>query len=71
MKTYHVEDLRNVAIIGGAGSGKSTLAEALAFESKLIDRKGSVDAGNSLSDNTELEQHQKRSIYPTVLFIES
>ena len=70
MKTYQVKDLRNVAIIGGAGAGKSTLAEALAYESKLIDRKGSVDAGNSLSDNTELEQQQKRSIYPTVLFTE-
>ena len=38
MKTYQVKDLRNVAIVGGAGAGKSTLAEALAFESKLIDR---------------------------------
>ena len=70
MKTYQTQNLRNVAIVGGTGSGKTTLAEAFAFEGKLIDRKGSVEAGNTLSDNTELEQAQGRSLYPAVIYTE-
>ena len=70
MKTYQTQNLRNVAIVGGTGSGKTTLAEALAFESKLIDRKGTVEAGNTLSDNTELEQAQGRSLYPAAIYAE-
>ena len=70
MKTYQTQNLRNVAIVGGTGSGKTTLAEAFAFESKLIDRKGTVEAGNTLSDNTEIEQEQGRSIFPSVIYTE-
>ncbi len=70
MKTYQTQNLRNVAIVGGTGSGKTTLAEAFAFEGKLIDRKGTVEAGNTLSDNTELEQAQGRSLYPAVIYTE-
>ncbi|MBR5829922.1 MAG: elongation factor G, partial [Tidjanibacter sp.] len=70
MKTYQTQNLRNVAIVGGTGSGKTTLAEAFAFESKLIDRKGTVEAGNTLSDSTDLEQAQGRSLYPAVIYTE-
>ena len=70
MKTYQTQNLRNVAIVGGTGSGKTTLAEAFAFESKLIDRKGTVEAGTTLSDNTELEHAQGRSLYPAVIYTE-
>ena len=70
MKTYKTNDIKNVVLLGAPGSGKTTLAEAMAFEGKVIERRGSVENDNTLSDNTDLEHQYKRSIYPTLLFTE-
>ncbi len=70
MKTYKTSDIKNVVLLGAPGSGKTTLAEAMAFEGKVIDRRGSIENDNTLSDNTDLEHLYKRSIYPTILFTE-
>lgn len=42
----------------------------MAFEGKVIDRRGSIEANNTLSDNTDIEHEYKRSIYSTILFTE-
>lgn len=70
MKTYKTNEIKNIVLIGAPGSGKTTLAEAMAFEGKVIDRRGSIEAENTLSDNTDLEHEYKRSIYSTILFTE-
>ncbi len=70
MKTYPTNEIKNIVLIGAPGSGKTTLAEAMAFEGKVIDRRGSVESDNTLSDNTELEHIYKRSIFSTILFTE-
>lgn len=70
MKNYQTSEIRDIVLIGSPGSGKTTLAESMAFEGKVIDRRGSIEANNTLSDNTELEQTQKRSIYATALYTE-
>lgn len=70
MKTYTTQDIKNVVLIGAPGCGKTTLAEAMAFEGKVIDRRGSIETDNTLSDNTDLEHLYKRSIYSTILFTE-
>ena len=53
-----------------SGTGKTTLAEAMAYEGKVIDRRGSIETNNTLSDNTDIEHEYKRSIYSTILFTE-
>ena len=70
MKNYSAKEIKNIVLIGAPGSGKTTLAEAMAFEGKVIDRRGSVETNNTLSDNTEIEHEYKRSIYATTLFTE-
>ena len=70
MKDYSTKDIRNVALLGAAKSGKTTLAEAMLFEGKVIDRRGSVEDKNTLSDNDELEKLNQRSIYATPLYAE-
>ncbi len=42
----------------------------MAYEGKVIDRRGSVETNNTLSDNTDIEHEYKRSIYSTILFTE-
>ncbi|MBR6346872.1 MAG: GTP-binding protein, partial [Bacteroidales bacterium] len=70
MKTYHTKDIRNVALIGASHSGKTTLSEAMLFEGKVIDRRGSVEDKNTVSDNTEFEQTNQKSINATPLYAE-
>ena len=70
MKAYSTQNIRNVVLLGSSKSGKTTLSEAMLFEGKVIDRRGTVEAGNTVSDNSEIEQTNQRSIYSTPLYAE-
>ena len=70
MKTYQTKNIRNVVLIGSSRSGKTTLSEAMLFEGKVIDRRGSVEDKNTVSDNTEFEQTNQKSINATPLYAE-
>ncbi len=70
MKTYPTNEIKNVVLLGASGSGKTTLAEAMAFDGKVIERRGSVETDSTLSDFTDIEHIYKRSIYSTLLFAE-
>ena len=70
MKNYSAKEIKNIVLIGAPGSGKTTLAEAMAYEGKVIDRRGSIENNNTISDNTDIEHEYKRSIYSTTLFTE-
>ena len=70
MKEYQTKDIRNVVLLGATKSGKTTLAESMLYEGKVIDRRGSIEDQNTLSDNDELEKLNQRSIYATPLYAE-
>ena len=70
MKNYQTSEIKNVVLLGAPGSGKTTFAEAMAFEGKVIDRRGSIENENTLSDNMDLEHSNRRSIYSTILYTE-
>ncbi|MBP9998128.1 MAG: elongation factor G [Bacteroidales bacterium] len=70
MKEYSTKDIRNVVLLGATKSGKTTLAEAMLYEGKVIERRGSVEDKNTVSDYNELEKLNQRSIYETPLYAE-
>ncbi len=70
MKAYSTKNIRNVVLLGSTKSGKTTLSEAMLYEGKVIDRRGTVEGKNTVSDNAEIEQMNQRSIYATPLYAE-
>jgi elongation factor G len=70
MKVYQSNEIKNVALIGGAKSGKTTLAEAMLFEGKVINRKGSVDDKNTVSDYRDIELAKQNSVQTTLMYTE-
>ncbi len=60
--TYHLTDIRNVALAGHGASGKTSLADALLFTAGATIRKGSVDDGTSALDVDEEEKRRHFTI---------
>jgi elongation factor G len=58
VKVFPPEKIRNIALVGHSGSGKTTLAEALLFRAGAIDRIGTVEAGNTVTDY-DPEEHER------------
>ncbi|MDR0437636.1 MAG: elongation factor G [Bacteroidales bacterium] len=71
MKIYQTNEIRNIALIGGAKSGKTTLAEAMAFEGGVVSRRGTIDDKNTISDYREIELDRKNSVVASMLYAES
>ncbi|MDD3947799.1 MAG: elongation factor G [Clostridia bacterium] len=59
MAEFHIDKIRNIALIGHSGEGKTSLMEAILFVTKAIDRLGKVDEGTSVSDydQEEISRH--------------
>lgn len=60
--TYHIADIRNLALTGHGASGKTSLADALLFTAGAITRKGSPDDGTSALDTDDEEKRRHFTI---------
>jgi elongation factor G len=70
MKVYDDKHIKNVAFVGAHSSGKTTLAETMLFEAGLLNRRGTIEQKNTVSDYHEIEQERSTSIYATPLHTE-
>ncbi|HEX8203530.1 MAG TPA: elongation factor G, partial [Isosphaeraceae bacterium] len=68
--SYHIKDIRNVALAGHGASAKTSLADALLFAAGATDRRGSVDDGTSNSDVDEEEKRRHITIDCHLLHLE-
>ncbi|MCJ7757700.1 MAG: GTP-binding protein, partial [Gillisia sp.] len=70
MKIYDDKHIKNVVLGGAHNSGKTTLAETMLFEAGLTNRRGTVEAKNTISDYHEIEHEKGNSVYATPLHTE-
>ena len=70
MKIYDDKHIKNIVLLGSAKSGKTTLAETMLFEGGLINRRGTVEDQNTVSDYHEVEHERGNSVYATTLHTE-
>jgi len=70
MKTYNADKIRNVALLGHSSCGKTTITEALLLNTKVTNRMGKVEDGNTVSDFDKEEKERQVSIGTSVIPIE-
>jgi elongation factor G len=70
MKTYQTDQIKNIALLGNSGSGKTTLGEAMLYNGGVIERRGTVEGRNTVSDYRPIEHENGNSIFSTVLYTE-
>lgn len=70
MKTYQTDQIKNIALLGNSGSGKTTLGEAMLFNGGIIERRGTIEGKNTVSDYRPIEHENGNSLFSTVLYTE-
>ncbi len=70
MKGYTSDTIRNVALLGHGGAGKTTFLEAALLATKVINRLGKVEDGNTVSDYDKMEKEKGYSISTSIVPVE-
>jgi elongation factor G len=70
MKPFSPENIRNFAVVGHQASGKTMLTEAMLRCANVIQRLGSVEAGNTVSDYHQSEKERQISVHASLLHTE-
>lgn len=63
-------NFRNICLVGNSGTGKTTLTERLLFTTGVVQRMGTIEEGNTVSDWGDDEHHHKHSLRPSIVFFE-
>jgi len=70
MKEYEAKDIRNIVLMGPQSTGKTSFSESIFYQSGIINRKGSIEDRNTVSDYTEIEQEKGFSVFSSLMYCE-
>jgi elongation factor G len=70
MRVYDDKHIKNIVLLGAPKTGKTLLAEDMIFEAGITQRRGTIEAGNTISDYHEIEKQRGNSIFATPLHTE-
>ena len=70
MKSYSVDKIRNIVLVGHGGCGKTMVAEAMLYQTKAVERFGQVDDGTSVMDHDAEEVKRKISLNTSLAPVE-
>ncbi len=68
MAKVDVSRIRDFSVVAHGGAGKTTLVEAMLYSAGAVDRMGSIDAGNTVTDFDPEEIERKITIGSAVAF---
>ncbi len=70
MEVFDDKHIKNVVFVGAHNCGKTTLAETVLFEAGLINRRGTIESKNTVSDYHDIEHERQASVFATPLHTE-
>ncbi len=70
MKTYHSNNIRNIAVAGHSGRGKTSLCEAMLYTAGATNRFGKVADGTTVMDYDPEEKKRGASLQSAVACLE-
>lgn len=67
--SYETKHIRNVVLLGHSGSGKTLFNECMLFEAGAINRRGTIEDQNTVSDFSDIEQERGNSLFTTLMHV--
>ena len=69
-KTYDIQHIRNIGVVGHGDVGKTSLVSAMLFSTGMVNRLGKVEEGNTVTDYDEEEIERQITINSALCYCE-
>lgn len=68
--SVQTKNIRNVVMLGHSGSGKTLFVECMLYEAGAINRRGTIEGQNTVSDYTKIEQERGNSLFSSLMHVQ-